>query len=51
MANEKIYLHEFVDIILQNRTKYVHHMTANWGPVGRRAQDALLRRLGHGGQH
>ncbi len=35
MANEKIYLHEFVDIILQNRTKYVHHMTANWGPVGR----------------
>ena len=33
--NEKIYLHEIIDIILQGRPKYFHHMTAGWGPTGR----------------
>src|SRR4051812_16225226 len=33
--NEKIYLHEIIDIILQGRPKYFHHMTAVWGPTGR----------------
>jgi hypothetical protein len=31
-VNEKIYIHEFIDIIGHNRAKYMHHMTANWSP-------------------
>ena len=41
MANTRIYIHEFIDIILQNRAKYMHHMTANWGPIGRTERDQL----------
>ncbi|HLG91855.1 MAG TPA: hypothetical protein VKY15_02610 [Acidimicrobiales bacterium] len=33
MANPKVYIHELVDIIGQNRAKYMHHMTANWAPL------------------
>ena len=34
------------------RAKYMHHMTANWCPIGRAERGAaLLRRLGHGRQH
>jgi hypothetical protein len=33
-VNTKIYIHEFIDIIGHNRAKYMHHMTANWVPVG-----------------
>ncbi len=29
--NENIYIHEFIDIILQGRPKYMHHMTVGWG--------------------
>lgn len=32
--NDKLYIHEFIDIIGQNRARYVHHMTANWSPIG-----------------
>jgi hypothetical protein len=32
MANEKLYIHEFIDIIGHNRANYMHHMTANWSP-------------------
>ena len=32
---ERIYIHEFIDIVAQNRAKYMHHMTANWCPVAR----------------
>jgi hypothetical protein len=35
VANEKVYIHEFIDIIGHNRARYMHHMTANWVPVGR----------------
>ena len=35
MANTKIYIHEFVDIILQNRAAYIMHMTEGWEPIGR----------------
>ncbi|MCF2527649.1 hypothetical protein [Yinghuangia soli] len=35
-ANDKVYIHEFVDIIGHNRAAYMHHMTANWSPI---AQD------------
>ena len=31
----KIYIHELIDIIGHNRARYMHHMTANWCPVGR----------------
>ncbi len=33
--NEKIYIHELIDVIGHNRARYMHHMTANWCPVGR----------------
>jgi hypothetical protein len=32
-ANEKVYIHEFIDIIGQNRARYMHHMTANYSPI------------------
>ena len=35
MPNEKIYIHELIDVIGHNRARYMHHMTANWCPVGR----------------
>jgi hypothetical protein len=31
--NDKVYIHEFIDIIGHNRARYMHHMTANWVPV------------------
>jgi hypothetical protein len=41
MANEKIYVHEFIDIIGPNRAKYMHHMTANWCPIAREERRQL----------
>jgi len=37
--NEKLYIHEFIDIIGQNRARYMHHMTANWSPIGQRERN------------
>lgn len=34
MPNECVYIHEFIDIIGHNRAAYMHHMTANWSPIG-----------------
>jgi hypothetical protein len=31
--NEKVYIHEVVEILGHNRARYMHHMTANWSPV------------------
>lgn len=31
--NNKMYIHEHIDIIGPNRAQYMHHMTANWGPI------------------
>jgi NIPSNAP len=31
--NEKVYIHEFIDIIGHNRGRYMYHMTANWTPI------------------
>jgi len=39
--NEKIYIHEFIDIIGHNRSRYMHHMTANWCPVAREERNQL----------
>jgi hypothetical protein len=40
-VNEKIYIHEFIDVIGHNRARYMHHMTANWCPVGRAERNML----------
>jgi len=34
--NDRVYIHEFIDIRGHNRAAYMHHMTANWSPT---AQD------------
>jgi hypothetical protein len=39
--NENVYIHEFIDIIGHNRARYMHHMTANWCPVGRAERSML----------
>ena len=41
MANDKVYIHEFIDIIGHNRAHYMHHMTANWSPQARVARHQL----------
>ena len=41
MANEKLYIHEFIDIIGHNRAKYMHHMTANWSPIAQQERKQL----------
>jgi hypothetical protein len=42
VANEKIYIHELVEIIGANRAKYMHHMTAVWAPVRRDHEQRCL---------
>lgn len=41
MAGPRVYIHEFVDIIGHHRADYMHHMTANWGPIGRAERGQL----------
>ena len=41
MANEKIYIHEFIDIIGHNRADYMHHMAANWSPEAQEQRQQL----------
>ena len=41
MTNDKIYIHEFVDIIGHNRANYMHHMTANWSPIAQEERHQL----------
>ncbi len=38
--NEKVYIHEYIDIIGHNRGRYMYHMTANWSPT---AQEERLQ--------
>jgi hypothetical protein len=40
-VNGKVYIHELIDIVGQNRARYMHHMTANWCPVAREERDQL----------
>ncbi len=37
--NDKVYIHELIDIIGPNRARYMHHMTANWCPVAIRERN------------
>lgn len=39
--NDRVYIHELIDVIGQNRARYMHHMTANWCPIGRAERDML----------
>lgn len=39
--NEKIYIHEYIDIIGHNRSNYMHHMTANFSPRAQQERDQL----------
>jgi hypothetical protein len=39
--NDKIYIHEFIDIIGHNRARYMHHMTANWSPIAQEERHQL----------
>jgi hypothetical protein len=41
MVNNKVYTHEFIDIIGANRARYVHHMTANWSPIAQEERNQL----------
>jgi hypothetical protein len=40
-VNDKVYIHELIDIIGHNRARYMHHMTANWVPVAREERNQL----------
>lgn len=39
--NEKIYIHEYIDIIGHNRAEYMHHMTANFSPRAQQERNQL----------
>ena len=39
--NDKLYIHEFIDIIGQNRSKYMYHMTANFSPMAQEDRNQL----------
>jgi hypothetical protein len=39
--NERVYIHEFIDIIGHNRAAYMHHMTANWSPEAQEERKQL----------
>src|SRR5437588_9832765 len=41
MANDRVYIHEFIDIIGHKRAAYMHHMTANWSPEGQEQRNQL----------
>jgi hypothetical protein len=40
-VSSKVYIHEFIDIVGHNRARYMHHITANWGPIGRAERNML----------
>jgi hypothetical protein len=41
MSNDKLYIHEYIDVIGHNRASYMHHMTANWSPEGQEQRNQL----------
>jgi hypothetical protein len=38
-VNDKVYIHELIDIRGHHRARYMHHMTANWVPVAIRERN------------
>jgi hypothetical protein len=39
--NDRIYIHEFIDIHGHNRANYMHHMAANWSPIAQEQRHQL----------
>ena len=39
--NDKLYIHEFIDILGQNRARYMNHMTANFSPMAQEDRNQL----------
>jgi hypothetical protein len=39
--NDRVYIHELIDIRGHNRARYMHHMTANWSPTAQRDRNQL----------
>jgi hypothetical protein len=39
--NDKVYIHEFIDIIGHHRAEYMHHMTANFSPSAQEDRNQL----------
>ncbi len=39
--NDRVYIHEFIDILGHNRANYMHHMTANWSPIAQAERHQL----------
>ncbi len=39
--NDKLYIHEYIDIIGPNRANYMHHMTANFSPIAQEERHQL----------
>lgn len=39
--NDRIYIHEFIDVRGHNRANYMQHMTANWSPIGQELRHQL----------
>jgi hypothetical protein len=40
-GNDRVYIHEFITITKQSRARYMHHMTANWSPIGQEQRHQL----------
>ena len=40
--NEKVYIHEFIDIRGHHRADYMQHMAANWSPLAQETRDQKL---------
>jgi hypothetical protein len=40
-VNDRIYIHELIDIRGHNRANYMQHMTANWSPIGQEMRHQL----------
>jgi hypothetical protein len=40
-VNDKVYIHEFIDIRGHHRADYMHHMTANWSPLAQETRHQL----------
>jgi hypothetical protein len=40
-VNDRVYIHEFIDVRGHNRAAYMHHMTANWSPTAQEERDQL----------
>lgn len=39
--NDKVYIHEFIDIVGHGRARYMNHMTANWSPIAQEERNQL----------